>query len=255
MAIPTNIVQGRFLEGLNTIGQAAMSAMFPNDFEVYLCSIELTTSKGVMIDSFTFPVMPDSIERTENKRTTVQTTATGSVILTSPYFVPQDITIRGNFGRAFKILASDKDPGTTGVAFSVKAGKYNLYQIGKKKLTDMIKPFFDVGVKTGYGATKILKGIISKSNGLDSDGKPFKLFFNNMAFGESYLVVIPPNGAVFSQNMQKNMIWEYSLTMLAIAPAEAVGNETDGKSLVKAVAKQQVAKSVVALANTIKGML
>lgn len=86
----------------------------------------------------------------------------------------------------------------------------------------MKTPDFDISVKTGFGASRILKAIISKSNGVDNDGKPFRLYFYNMAFGENYLVTIPPSGAEFSMNLQKNMIWEYNINMTVIAPLEAV---------------------------------
>ncbi len=102
---------------------------------------------------------------------------------------------------------------------------------------------FDPSVKNGYGCTKILQAIISKSNGVDKDGLPFRLYFYNMALGESYLVVVPPTGLVLNQSLQRNMIWEYSLTMTAIAPLEAVAGEQKAKTaLTKLCMRQQYRK-------------
>lgn len=50
---------------------------------------------------------------------------------------------------------------------------------------------------------KILQAMASKSVGLDDKGKPLRLYFYNMALGESYLVAIPPSGVQFSQDLSK----------------------------------------------------
>ena len=71
----------------------------------------------------------------------------------------------------------------------------------------------------------MLQAIVSKSVGLDDYGKPYRLYFYNMALGESYLVFIPPSGIQFSQDVTKNMIWNYSLTMTILAPLESVSNK------------------------------
>lgn len=255
MATPSG-AQTKLKQMLSTVGRTALSTLFPRDFEVYLCMLELSTTDGQVIDSITFPVNPESIRKTENKRTTVRNSAGGIVVLTSPIFVPQDISIKGDFGRGFKILLnSDSNDGSTGLAFSIKAGKYTLLEVGKKKQPSLKSPEFDVGIKTGFGCIKILQSIVSKSNGVDNEGKPFRLFFYNLALGESYLVVIPPTGLEISQNMSKNMIWEYNLNMTAIAPLEAVKNATKGSSAVKNFSVSVVQKTVNDLANYVATVL
>ena len=69
-----------------------------------------------------------------------------------------------------------------------------------------------------------------KSVGLDDNGKPLRLYFYNMALGESYLVAIPPSGVQYSQDVSKNMIWNYNLTMMALAPLEAVQSRANRSS-------------------------
>lgn len=246
-------IQQQALNMLGNVGRSALATMFPNDFEVYLCSLELTDSQGKTIDFFTFPIMPDSIQKTELKRTTVRNTAGGITTLSSPIYAPSEISIRGNFGRCFKILLSDKES-ISGVAFSVSNGVYDLYQLGSKS-SGMKMPDFNISVKTGYGATRILKAIISKSNGVDNEGKPFRLYFYNMAFGENYLVTIPPSGSTFSMNLQKNMIWEYNINMTVVAPLEAVKNSPSESSMVKKVASSTIQKSVNDLATYVAGIL
>lgn len=240
------------------IGKAGLAALYPNDFEVYLCTLELADSQDNTIDFFTFPVNPNNITKTEPKRETIRNTAGGVTVLTSPTFVPQELSIRGDFGRTFKILLSTKT-GTslTGAAYSLSAGKYSLTDITGKNTNSLKTPSFDVGVKTGFGCTKILQGIISKSNGVDKSGLPLRLYFYNMALGEGYLVVVPPSGLSLSQNMSRNMIWEYNLTMTVVAPLESVASSS-GKSksaLTKICAAAAIQKSVNTLATTIASNL
>jgi hypothetical protein len=246
-------IQDKALDMIKTVGRATLSTLYPDDFEFYMCAIELSTADGNTIDYFTFPVTPSSITKTDNKRTSLQNTAGGIVALTSPTFVPQDISIRGTFGRIFKILIQTEATGA-GAAFSLSNGIKTLQQIAKKA-TSLQTPAFDASVKTGYGALKILQSIIAKSNGIDSNGKPFRLFFYNLALGESYLVVVPPNGITFSQNEQRNMVWDYTLNMIAVAPLESVKNASSGSSLIKKTATAVIQKSVNDLASFISGRI
>ena len=247
-----SVVQKKALELLSTVGRSTLATMYSNDFEVYLCSFELTDSEGNTIDFLTFPVMPDSIRKNESKRSTIKNTAGGITNLNSPIYSTSEISIRGNFGRYFKILIGGES--LNGVAFSVKNGKYDLYQLNNK-IGSLIVPSFDISVKTGFGAMRILRAILSKSTGLDQNNKPFRLYFYNLAFGESYLVAIPPNGVEFSMNIQKNMIWEYNINMTVIAPLDAVKNSPSKTSLVSKLTSAVVQKSINDLAKTVASIL
>lgn len=203
-----------------SIGVQALSGLYPNDFELYMIALELTDSEDNVIDYLSFPVMPDSIQKTEPTRTNIKKSLMGVTALTNPSFTPQEINIKGTFGRNFKILLNVANP-IKGAAFSTAVGKYDLFSVSGRKTT-LAFPGFDVGVKTGYGVIKILKAMASKSVALDKLGKPFRLYFYNMALGESFLVVIPPSGVQYSQDISKNMIWNYNLTMITLAPLDAV---------------------------------
>lgn len=252
MASSVSSAQNRLLGLMESVGRPALATLFPNDFEVYLCTLELVTADGETIDFFTFPVMPESISKQEIKRNSIRNTAGGITVLSSPTYTPQEISIKGNFGRSFKILIGDTE--SNAAAYSMSSGKYDISDLtGKVKST--INTVFDASIKTGFGATRMLKAIISKSNGVDDKGRPFKLYFYNLAFGESYLVVVPPNGITFSQNMQKNMIWEYNLNMTAVAPLEAVKNAPTSTSMVKKLVSAAVTKTVNDLATYIASVL
>ena len=92
---------------------------------------------------------------------------------------------------------------------------------------------------------------------MDELGFPMKLYFYNMALGESYLVTIPPRGVTFSQNVSKNMIWEYSLEMTGIAPLEAVSATKGAKSsLVSMCSSNVIQKGINEFASSLsKGLL
>lgn len=242
---------------METVGRAGLATLFPKDFEVYMCSLELTDSQNNTIDFFTFPIMPNSISKSEPKRETIRNTAGGVTVLNSPTYVPQDINIRGDFGSTFKILLEvGTQSSLTGAAFSFSAGKYSLTDVTGKGTSSLKTPSFDVSVKNGFGCIKILQGMISKSNGVDSLGLPFRLYFYNLALGESYLVVVPPSGLTVSQNMNRNMIWEYNLNMTAIAPLEAVIGAGKAKTtLTKLCAAGAIQKGVNDLASSIAGAL
>lgn len=243
---------------IETAGRAILASQFPNDFEVYLCTLELADSKNNTIDFFTFPINPNAITKTEPKRENIRNTAGGVTVLSSPTFVPQEINIRGDFGRTFKLLLSLGGGASSlaGAAYSLSAGKWSLGDVSGKSTNSLKSTSFDPSVKNGYGCTKILQAIISKSNGVDKDGLPFRLYFYNMALGESYLVVVPPAGLSLSQNLQKNMIWEYSLTMTAIAPLESVAGEKKAKTaLTKICTAAAIQKGVNDLAASLATLL
>lgn len=255
MAVSTAITN-KLNSALKSLGRTALAAAFPRDFETYICSLELADSKDNTIDSFIFPIMPNNITKTELKRETILNTAGGITVLNSPIFTPQQINIRGDFGRNFKILISSKTGASLlGAAFSIPGGAYQLIDTTGKSTTSIKSSDFDPSVKTGFGCIKILQSIISKSNGLDENGSPFRLYFYNLALGESYLVVIPPSGITYSQNMNRNMIWEYNLNMTAIAPLEAISKTKAKSSTVTICASSEIQKGVNTLATTIAGIL
>lgn len=239
---------------LATLGRGALSALFPKDFEAYIMGLELTDSNDNTIDYFAFPIMPESITKSEPKRTNIKKTSSGITVLTSNSFVPEDISIKGNFGRSFKFYLSPKLPSVQGVAFSISAGKYDLLSTKSNVIFGQANDFL-IGVKTGYGAHSILRAMINKSNGVDATGKPFKLYFYNMALGESYLVSTTPSGMTSSQTREKNMIWDYNLNLKVIAPLSALVNVKQRGSLLKLIAFSAIQTGVNAVGSNVASQL
>lgn len=251
-----NQITRRYQRQLQTLGRSTLHALYPYDFEVYLVALELTNSSGETIDYLSFPVMPESITKTEPKRTNIRNTSSGVTVLSSSTFMPEEINIKGNFGRNFKILLSENEPSVNGVAYSTKSGVYDLTQVGTNTNSlSFTTPLFDIGVKTGYGAIRILKAMISKSNGVDGDGKPFRLYFYNLALGESYLVAVPPSGMTVSQNKEKNMIWEYNLTMKTIAPLNSLKSNVGQSSLTNILSANAIQTGVNTLSSEVSNLL
>lgn len=207
MAVP-RFISDKLTNSISQIGKAGLNAKYPNDFEAYLVAIELTDSIGVTEEYFIFPIMPSQIQKTENNRTTIKKSSSGTTVLYSDSFTPNDISIKGNFGRGFKFLVQPSNVGD-GFAIGLNFDKFS------SKL-----PEFDATVKTGYGATKILQKICNNSSKLDKRGGVKRLFFYNMALGESYLCVVPSGGLTLSQTYDTNMIWNYSLNLTVIANLE-----------------------------------
>jgi len=190
------------------MGRAAVSQLFPTEVEYYLCAFELVNSYETE-GYFVFPIQPSSITKIEPTRTNIKKSLSGITVLKNSSFMPQEISIQGNFGRRFKLMSR-----LDGVAFT----SVNLNKIG----IDFNVPVLSPSIKTGYGAVKLLQKIIQQSNVADLNGEPKKLYFYNMGFGESYLVTIPPSGATFSQTEDRNTIWQYSLNMTVLAPLSDV---------------------------------
>lgn len=245
-----------YKEEVGRLGKSLLHTLYPHDFEVYMMALELTDSNGNTIDYLSFPVMPDSVQKTELKRTNIKQTSGGVTVLTSTSFTPEEIVIKGNFGRAFKINLG-KSASATGVAFSTQAGKYSLHDLGEKgKMRMSLRtPFFNAGIKTGYGATKVLQAIVSKSNGVDHTGRPFRLYFYNMALGESYLVAVPPSGLQLNMSSDKNMIWEYTLNLTTIAPLSLSFAKKGKTSLSSILATSTVQNALNKLGSNISNTL
>lgn len=241
-------INGKYVRLATSIGKGAITALFPKDFETYMLGLELCDSNDNTIDYFAFPVMPESITKSEPKRVNIKSSSSGVTVLSSNSFLPEEISIKGNFGRSFKMTLSPIDTSVQGFAFSARAGKFDLLSTKPNYLGVPVAQFLPgAGIKTGYGAHSLLRSIISKSNGVDASGKPFKMYFYNMAMGESYLVSAGPQGFTSSQNMDKNMIWDYNLTLTVLAPLSALKNIKKKNSMLKLLAfsaVQQGAKIV-----------
>jgi hypothetical protein len=181
------------------LGKGGVNSLFPRDFELYICSLELTKiteEKEKTTDFFVFPIMPNQISERLDTMINIKKSNAAITTLINTTFVPTTITINGNFGRDFKFIIG-------------KSEIFNnpLHYKGKR---------LPIAIKTGFGCIKILEDFINKSKMLDKSNNPYCLYFYNPALGNSYLV--EPISFEQKQDLSSNMIWNYTLVMKSIAP-------------------------------------
>lgn len=240
--IDAGSVLRRYKNLAGTLGRAAVSSFYPNDMEYYLCAFELVNSSGTEA-YFVFPIQPSAITKSEPSRVNIKKSLSGITVLRNDSFIPQELNIKGNFGRRFKLLSN-----LEGVAFtSINSGVRGI---------EFDTPVLSQSIKTGYGATKLLQKLLQEANNIDRNGRPKQLYFYNMGFGESYLVSVSPSGMSFSQSEDRNMIWMYNVNMTILAPLSsiaAVDNvETNNR---KIVSRGAVGKIVNTVASDVRRFL
>lgn len=232
---------------LTTIGEAGLNALFKNDFEYYLISLELVDSQNRTIDFFSFPVSPQSISQVEPQLTNIKKTAGGIVSLSTSSFVPKQIQIRGDFGRRFKILLKNNS------SINFSAFKFSGV-VTKDQIMSGINALkqiaFDPSIKSGYGCIKYLQAIVDKSTATDDAGNSFKLFFYNPIFGDNFLVEIID--FEITESMERNRIPNYNLSLRAIAPLDNMSSVDSTKSMIKNLASNVLQKGVNQIANQVK---
>lgn len=219
---------------ITTIGKNALNVKYPKEFELYICALELVDEDFNTLRYFVFPIMPSSIEEIKPELTNIKKTLAGVTALSTPTFVPTDITLVGNFGKKFKVLLG------TDYVDLVSSFVDNGVGNGLREL-------FDERIKTGYGCIKILEEIIEQSNSIGADGRLRKLILHNPALGNSYIV--KASNIRLHQNEQTNMIWNYSLPLKSLAPLESLllpeSMESVGKRLnITAYVQKKVDKVV-----------
>jgi len=225
--------QAEVISLAGSIGQAALHALYPNDFEYYALGLDLCDSENRIIDTLVFPVMPDGISEPRPSINSVKKTTAGVVSIYNTTFVPFDITIRGTFGRKLRILSNNGLYVFNGTSGIVQGGSYDA-------------PVFNTSIKTGYGTLKLLERIRDKSFTVDDKGKPVRLYYYNLALNSQYMVEF--RNLTMTQDRQNNMIWNYTATFKAIAPAYSIrGNKKT--SLISLLASDILNKGVNALVD------
>jgi len=204
------------------LGKAGINALFPNDFEFYMVSLELVDGNGDTLEFFTFPTMPRSLDQVEPQITNIKKSAGGITALSTSTFIPKPINLQGTFGRKFKVLLGQDSFDFTAIR-NVAQGR-NIHDLSNAgafaDLANIKKAVFDPKIKTGYGAIKILQKICELSTGLE-ENKPRRLYFYNRTLSESYLVKVQE--LTLNQNQdQSNLLWQYNLRLMAIAPLEQI---------------------------------
>ncbi len=219
-----------------SIGKRALNALFPNDIELYVISLELVNSSKQTEGYFVFPINPSSINEPLNPIQSIKKTAGGVTTMNTTTFTPSDITLQGNFGRKFKFLLGKEVLNFSALKFTPSISKPTFAQE------------FDASIKTGYGCCKVLESIIKKSNTLDSNGQPYALYFYNLALGNSYL--IKATSINFYQNQESNMIWNYNLTIKSLINVEDVTEDNQNSLTQSLSANSAIQDRVNSIGNS-----
>lgn len=232
----TNVAQ-QLIDTALSVGKAAIHAAMPDDFEYYLCSLELVNHKDERKGFLSFSVMPEQISESYTPIQTMIKTHNAVVTLFNDSFAPVDINIAGTFGRKIRLLLNYKDPW-------IQTGGKQFLALNFGKVAGV-----EVGVKTGYGMTKVLQHILNASSKTEAEsGKPYYLKFYNYALNTAYLVDVV--SYTVNQSMGSNMIWNYQMTLRAVAPLSSfsnIGNKM--KNLLPEVAANSVANGVINIVN------
>jgi len=232
---------------VESAGQTILNIKYPNEFELYVIALELVNQQNVTEKYFVFPIMPSTIDESLQQTHNIKRTLGGVVTLSSPNFVPVDISLTGNFGRKFKVLLGTdyKDF----ISSFVDNGK-----VTNNSFANGVYELFDNRVKTGYGCCKILEELVSQKNQISYSGGMKKLILHNLSFGNSYLV--KPMSISFSQSQESNMIWNYRLDLKAIAPLDALYTDSELEEQRKRLGTTAfIQKGVDNVVNNITGLV
>lgn len=231
-----NTVVENAREAAATFGKSALHTLAPDNFEYYMCSLELLDSAGSSKGLIYFVVMPNNISENNSRLVNVTKTNAGVSTLFNETFVPKDISIQGTFGRKFRLLMGMKEVGNVST-IPLFGGNMMFGVLDDASL-----------VKSGYGLIKMLKKMIDSSHKLDDKGNPLILIFNNYAFNSHYVVEVMQDS--YQQSTENNMIWYYSLEMKAVAPASAIfTQEQTNQKLLTMVASKSIAKGLTNIIN------
>jgi len=234
------------------IGRAALHALFPNDIEYYFLAIELVDSNGNSVDYFAWPILPDEIRQTDQEITRVGKTIGGVSVLKNTTFVPKMISMRGDFGRRFKIILGGNPLEFGGFRLSQQSGKFS---ITPPNFLQNPIPQFSSFAKNGYGCIKVLQSIKDKSKQLDENGKPFSVYLYNPILGNNYQVEFT-NFTHMQDKNNYNMIPAYSMQLTAVAPLDSVLSRVANlTSTVKNLAISNLQKGANRVASNLRATL
>lgn len=227
---------GNALNAAMTVGSAALHMIAPDNYEYYMCSLEVIDCNRKQIGFISFIVMPNNISESRTPIQTQTKTKNGIVTLFNDSFNPVIISLQGTFGRKFRIVTNLTDPSEKKSFFDGNVGKI----LGT-----------NIMIKSGYGLSKLLKFILDKSNEVDKDGRPYLLLFNNYAFNTSYVVDVV--SYTFNQSIENNMMWYYDFQLKATAPGSAVQTKKQSNAqLLKTVASNAIAQGLSNVINDVK---
>lgn len=243
------LTEASFKSKVAQIGRAGLHALFPKDIEYYFLALELVDSQGNTVDYFAWPILPDEIKETQQELTAINKTMGGVNVLKNPTFNPRTISLRGDFGRKFKLLLGGNPIEFAGFGLSVQNGKFS---VSTPNLLENKTPEFSSFVKNGYGCIKLLEAIKEKSKKLDADQKPNALYLYNPILGNNYQVEVNSFSIMQDKN-EYNMRPGYSMQLTAVAPLDSVlSRKAQLKSVLKNLSLSNLQKTANSVASGIR---
>lgn len=184
--------------------QAVLSEVAPDNYEAYYLILQLQDTAAQLIQSFTFPVMPESMTLAFRYLMTVTPTLGGNFVDDFGR-APSPINLQGTFGKKPKAV--------------LNGAPINLGNIGASLL--------DAQVATGYGMAKRLSAFIDASHTpiAGGSGRMPKVILYNYAFNSHWEVAI--NSFDVQMSVQQNGIWIYQMQLTALKQIEAGMNWKD----------------------------
>lgn len=200
-SIPAGLANGTGTLGsvIQQTTQAALALAFPNDVEAFALTLQLIdrSTPNTSIQSFTFPVMPESLMMAQRYLMTVTTTLGGNYVDDFGR-APSPITLSGTFGRKVR------NSGVSGSLTSLSGAVSLLKSAG-------------AGLTTGYGMAKRLSDLVDQSH-VPQNGLIPTLVLYNWAFNSHWEVVA--DSLDIKMDVQQNGLWFYQLSMRALQPAQ-----------------------------------
>ena len=242
MSFIKNVINHPYFSRILSATHTVLNSKHPDEFELYMCSLELVSTKTKKtLSYFVFPIMPQSEDFTRQTSTNVIQTFGGVTTLKKTNFIPFDISLSGTFGRGYRV--------SVGNSF---ADISSYKSLGGMKTSQMLNEMFDPSIKSGYGYCRVLENMIEESQQVDGDGQRV-LYFYNLSFNQRY--VVEPMSLNFRQDMSSNMVWNYNLVLKAVAPLTMVGTFHDSQkasgSLTKDVVLRTASSKIISLIKTL----
>ena len=204
------------ISALNAGGEAALYALFPDNYELYLVILQVVDDDlNEVKDYLVFPVNPDSIMRIQKTFTNIKKSFSSVHVIDNNSFVPFPISMNGSFGRGLRTVFT-----------------------GNSLIT----------VKTGFGVVTYLKNLITLSKKTNENGRPYRTVLYNLTFGETYTVEV--NECRYSQSMGTNRIWNYDLNMTTVSPGD-IGDTSLNVSMASMMAFKTINESAKSLLKTV----
>ncbi len=224
---------------VENVGESALHAIAPDNFEYYQMSLELIDCDDNQVGFISFGVMPNNLSESRQPIQTQTKTRSGMITTFNDSFSPINISMQGTFGRKFRLVTGIVDP-------TPREWKDNFFNGNLGKIRESA-----ISYKSGYGLTKVLKYVLEKSNELDSQGRPYILIYNNYAFNTSYIVDVISHS--FNQSVENNRLWYYEVSLKAVAPSSAIQSTKDRNAkLLRSVASNSVAQGLSNIVKEVK---